>query len=113
LELKGETSGISLDTSDPWAVDGSVATHTYVVSAIDGVGGESFLSAAARNDDRDHDGLTDQVEGELGTNPALVDTDGDGYSDSREVAAGSDPRDPASRLGTRRPQRHLRGAPTP
>ncbi|UCF08645.1 MAG: zinc ribbon domain-containing protein, partial [Thermoplasmata archaeon] len=31
--------------------------------------------------DDDNDGLTDPEEAEMGTNPKLVDTDGDGYND--------------------------------
>ncbi len=34
---------------------------------------------------------------DTGTNPLLRDTDGDGHDDGAEVAAGSDPNDPASR----------------
>ncbi|NJE75894.1 calcium-binding protein [Thermococcus sp. ES12] len=41
--------------------------------------------------DSDGDGLTDQEELKLGTNPALPDTDGDGLSDGLEVRLGSDP----------------------
>ncbi|MDO8584221.1 MAG: hypothetical protein Q7R83_03530 [bacterium] len=35
--------------------------------------------------DRDNDGLTDEEEKTLGTNPLVVDTDGDGYGDDLEV----------------------------
>ena len=49
--------------------------------------------------DADGDGLPDEQEIELGTDPANPDTDGDGASDGAEVAAGTDPRDPGSRPG--------------
>jgi hypothetical protein len=46
--------------------------------------------------DEDTDGLTNGQEAALGTNPYLVDSDGDAYSDKAEVDAGSDPLDAAS-----------------
>jgi len=55
--------------------------------------------------DRDEDALLNGVEtntgifvdaNDTGSNPALSDTDGDGYDDGEEVAAGSDPNDPMS-----------------
>jgi minor extracellular serine protease Vpr len=46
--------------------------------------------------DSDGDGLSDQQEYELGTDPQSADSDGDGYSDGEEVAAGSDPKDAES-----------------
>jgi PA14 domain/Bacterial TSP3 repeat len=42
-------------------------------------------------DDTDGDGLTNETERSLGTNPLLADTDGDGGSDGAEVAGGSNP----------------------
>lgn len=41
--------------------------------------------------DLDKDGLTNEEEAELGTDPKKADTDGDGYSDGEEVKAGYDP----------------------
>jgi hypothetical protein len=52
--------------------------------------------------DSDGDGLTDFAEvgfepgSATGTNPLVVDTDGDGVGDGEEVANGTDPTDPAS-----------------
>ena len=42
-------------------------------------------------DDTDGDGLTNQAEFQLGTNPAEADSDGDGMDDGDEVALGKDP----------------------
>jgi YD repeat-containing protein len=52
------------------------------------------VSAAAL--DSDGDGLTDEQERALGTNPFNPDTDGDGFPDGLEVALGSNPLDPHS-----------------
>ncbi|MGK0189428.1 MAG: hypothetical protein ACI9R3_005245 [Verrucomicrobiales bacterium] len=46
--------------------------------------------------DTDGDGLTDTQEIALGTNPAIADTDGDGYDDGLEIALGIDPLSRAS-----------------
>ncbi len=45
--------------------------------------------------DSDQDGLTNQEEKALGTDPNKFDTDGDGYSDGAEVRSGYDPLKPA------------------
>lgn len=44
--------------------------------------------------DQDGDGLTNDVEATIGTNPTLADTDGDGIEDGAEVTAGSSPVNP-------------------
>ena len=41
--------------------------------------------------DSDQDGLTDQEERMIGTDPQNFDTDGDGYSDGKEVSSGYNP----------------------
>lgn len=45
--------------------------------------------------DQDQDGLSDQEELALGTDPTNPDTDGDGYSDGVEISSGYDPLVPA------------------
>ena len=49
-------------------------------------------------EDGDQDGLDDQFEGEIGTDPAKPDTDGDGVMDGQEVTDGTDPLDAGSYL---------------
>ena len=49
--------------------------------------------------DSDRDGLSDDDERRLGTDPDKPDTDGDGYRDGDEVAAGTDPTDAGSTPG--------------
>ncbi len=44
--------------------------------------------------DADEDGLDDELEEQLGTNPLSVDTDGDGWDDLAELVNGTDPCDP-------------------
>ena len=46
-------------------------------------------------EDQDQDGLADQEELALGTDPSNPDSDGDGYSDGVEVSGGYDPLIPA------------------
>lgn len=50
--------------------------------------------------DTDQDGLTDEEEAELGTDPLLKDTDADNYWDSWELIEGTDPLDVESRIYT-------------
>jgi len=56
-------------------------------------------SAGDALSDLDLDGLTARSELESGTSPASADTDGDDFSDSVELAVGSDPLDPTERPG--------------
>ena len=49
-----------------------------------------------KDDDLAGNGLSNEREIELGTHPALADTDGDGLTDGVEVMLGTDPRDPTT-----------------
>ena len=44
-----------------------------------------------RDRDTDGDGISDEDELALGTDPSLADSDGDGLNDDEEVALGTDP----------------------
>ena len=57
----------------------------------------SLIGVAAGGEvDSDGDGLNDEFEQSIGTDPFLADTDGDGVPDGTEVKAGTDPLDPDS-----------------
>lgn len=68
----------------------------------DGLSDERELEIGTdpQNADSDSDGITDGDELELGTDPNESDTDGDGTSDGDELAAGTDPNDASSRPDT-------------
>jgi len=53
-----------------------------------------FLNDKYGTRDTDHDGLTDEVESLLGTNPYEADTDHDGMSDADEIRVGRNPLGP-------------------
>ncbi|MCW1925561.1 BNR-4 repeat-containing protein [Luteolibacter arcticus] len=65
---------------------GSAVPRTW----YDGVGYKPALALEPAQDE-DGDGLTNGQEATLGTDPYLVDTDGDSHGDKVEVDAGSDP----------------------
>jgi O-glycosyl hydrolase len=81
------THVIELSVTDQWGVEGSVSIVITVAAAVGG--------------DSDADGLTDAEEtGVHFTDPMDPDSDNDGYIDGDEVAASSDPNDPASTPGS-------------
>jgi len=61
-----------------------------------GLTGLTGKSAIDEGDDPDGDGLTNEKEKELGTDPKNPDTDGDKVSDGVEVKNGTNPLDPES-----------------
>lgn len=54
----------------------------------DGGAGTPATPLASNGTDTDGDGLSDDVEAEIGTDPGDPDTDGDGYPDGMEVGCG-------------------------
>ncbi len=73
--------------------DGNPATAP---TDTDGDGEPDYLDAddtGGPQGDVDGDGLTNEEEAELGTDPANADSDGDGVNDGSEVSASSDPLD--------------------
>ncbi|MBU2028673.1 thrombospondin type 3 repeat-containing protein [Patescibacteria group bacterium] len=67
-----------------------VISLAFYVSAEDNFGSKNNIFL-----DSDQDGLSDEEEKSLGTDPKNKDTDGDGYSDGVEVKSGYDPLKPA------------------
>jgi thiol-disulfide isomerase/thioredoxin len=59
---------------------------------------EEVLGTDPNKADTDGDGLNDLVEDEDGTDPLLADGDGDGYLDPWELTEGTDPNDAESRI---------------
>jgi hypothetical protein len=81
------TDPVTAPTADPNAsvppVDGTVPAAFEIDPGVD-------ISDPAA--DSDHDGLTNEFESMIGTNPTAADTDLDGLIDGVEVSAGTDPR---------------------
>ncbi len=72
----GSITVVDLDADDDGFPDTYELAHTTPPSA----------TALNRNDDLEPDGLTNWQEYQLGTNPNIADTDGDGLNDGPEVA---------------------------
>jgi len=92
-------------TSEPAVSASPAAVSTNAVSACDADGDqlsdaeEDALGTNPLIVDTDGDGLSDTTEHlGVGTSPLISDTDGDGHSDGVEIGNGSDPNDPASPL---------------
>ena len=81
------TDPVTAPTADPNAPvppdDGTVPPAFEIDPGVD------IADPAA---DSDHDGLTNEFESMVGTNPTAADTDLDGLIDGVEVSAGTDPR---------------------
>ncbi len=86
------SSGID-SVSDESATVATVAVTEQPVVTLGAASTTSndLPSTAAEVLDRDGDGLSDDQEKAIGTDPSLRDTDADGVSDEDEVRQGSDP----------------------
>ena len=72
-----------------WGLGGRISSSKEKVTTPSLFGAVS--NTAATPVDSDKDGLTDEEEKKLGTNPTKADTDGDGFLDGQEVKEGYDP----------------------
>jgi hypothetical protein len=91
-EIALGTDPLNPDTDGDGIVDGRDPNPLQNDSDIDGDGIPDQFDP-----DMDNDGLSNDQEIALGTDPRKFDTDGDGWPDGLEVEAGSDPLDPNSR----------------
>jgi len=86
-----------------WTVNAMTQMQFFVATPVDGIISDNpLLATQIGQQDMDGDGLVDAWEGHYWGGLALVngtgDTDGDGLADWAEFGAGTDPRDPGSRL---------------
>jgi gliding motility-associated-like protein len=89
------TDPYNFDTDGDTIEDGQEITDgTDPLDDCDSIGGTPLPSG-----DCDMDGLTNEEESTLGTDPNDPDTDGDTISDGQEVTDNTDPLDPCSSLG--------------
>ena len=95
LRLENNSSGKLLATRPlDHETDGNLSLLVRATDQ-DGESIEKPFTVIVLNDenDWDEDGLSNEKEGDLGTDPYLADTDGDGYNDHSEDVAGTDPLD--------------------
>ncbi|MEZ4240468.1 MAG: thioredoxin family protein [Myxococcota bacterium] len=92
---KGEADhlGSSPSTTSPSTSSSSSSTTSETTDTLSSTTSTSTTSTPV---DSDGDGLSDDDEAALGTDPADEDSDDDGYLDGDEVTEGSDPLDPDS-----------------
>jgi hypothetical protein len=99
----GSGTRMAIDRDEDTALDG--VDNCPTTPNADQLNTDGDTAGNACDDDDDGDGLLDTVEtgtgvyvgpNDTGSDPLLVDTDGDSYSDGVEVAAGTDPNNPAS-----------------
>ncbi|UHQ18743.1 ZirU family protein [Lysobacter sp. KIS68-7] len=89
-ELRFDPSGLP----KPAAGEDSIYEVTVAVRGANGHVAEKHFVIEVIWTDRDEDGLSDEREAELGTDPTKPDTDGDGINDGTEVENGTNPLDP-------------------
>jgi DNA-binding beta-propeller fold protein YncE len=102
----GSGTRMGIDRDEDTVLDG--LDNCPAVDNLDQLNTDGDPSGNACDADDDGDGLLDTVEtdtgifvgpNDTGTDPLLADTDGDGFDDDDEIAAGSDPNDPGSYPG--------------
>jgi len=89
-ELMFDPSGLP----KPASAQNSTYRVTVAVRGARGEVAEKHFVIEVVWSDQDDDGLSDEKEAELGTDPSKPDTDGDGIDDGTEVGNGTNPLDP-------------------
>jgi cell wall-associated NlpC family hydrolase len=94
--LHSHTDPLSADTDKDGIGDAAEVTARSDAGSIPGIAGVSGLGDHAQNVrggvlDTDLDGLSDQFEAQVGSNPTVADSDLDELPDSLEVTLGTDP----------------------
>lgn len=89
--VMGTSSNTQAINADLACHDGARSTPSLTESSTD-----VLRPDGAPVSDRDGDGLSDDEERIIGTDPDDPDTDGDGFPDGVEIRYGSDPLDPSS-----------------
>jgi alpha-tubulin suppressor-like RCC1 family protein/regulation of enolase protein 1 (concanavalin A-like superfamily) len=99
--MPGATIRYTTSGQDPGLSDPSIASGGTVAVPLPGTlkarawfpnMAPSTVTSASYDGDRDGDGLSDNYELSIGTNPGKRDSDGDGTDDNVELANGTDPR---------------------
>ena len=94
VDLDGSVDATDVQLVINAALGLSVQTHTDInySNGADAVDVQLVINAALRvNIDLDNDGLCDEAEANLGTDPEFSDSDGDCISDGQEVMDSTDP----------------------
>jgi hypothetical protein len=73
-------------------------TRHHDLDDLDDTPGDDDTTPLPSDEDSDEDGLTDEQERQLGSDPSNPDSDGDGIPDRQEIRNRTDPLDPSSRL---------------
>ncbi|TVZ09508.1 CHU domain-containing protein [Cellulophaga sp. RHA_52] len=104
------TYSVTTDSSGAWSVD--TETQSPINGSLPSLTDEDIINITATDPagnsntgivtisvDTDGDGLTNNEENTLGTDPNNPDTDGDGTSDGQEVTDGTNPLDDCDSIG--------------
>ena len=94
MKIKNKISG-GVKTNKTKAAAFLVATFMMFFLTYFALGANQSQTSNSLFLDSDQDGLTDQEEKMIGTDPMKADTDGDGYSDGAEVQSGYNPLKPS------------------
>jgi len=99
MDLHFVLDGTTVQTARSFTLEVDVLSATNITAPLDDAAGPDEVARFTQAD-TDGDGLTDDVEAALGTDPGLADTDGDDLSDFDEVNMDGNPDDYSVGLDT-------------